>query len=320
MESGDAYGVIIFPKDFTYNVYQKGLDPVANKSLDTKIRVKLNKTNVSVAGAIKEAVGECSVEDVDYDGCSSRCQHRLKRRHLRRECQLQRLLLAGHRDIHVVHRHLHRDYSSIRGSAYLGLAYETAVTPLRPSEFVVGYAIAYAVVGLLQTASALAFMSTYSESRVTAVCLAFLVVGVLAVMSLSLGMVLSSLAKRSEQAMASIPVVAIPAMLLTGIFWPVEADTHVAEARDVAHPEHLRHRCGARRDAAWLGNRTNLARPSRLGRLHGCLPGPVSGFSEPREGLRSCLSECADSCWRFYVYPLHSSSRRVWEKGREGSS
>jgi ABC-2 type transport system permease protein len=52
--------------------------------------------------------------------------------------------------------------------------------------------------------------------------LAFLVIGVLAVMSLSLGMMLSSFARRSEQAMASIAIVAMPPMLLTGIFWPVE--------------------------------------------------------------------------------------------------
>ena len=53
--------------------------------------------------------------------------------------------------------------------------------------------------------------------------LAFLVVGVLAVMSLSMGMVVSSLARRSEQAMASLSIVALPLVLLCGMFWPVEA-------------------------------------------------------------------------------------------------
>jgi hypothetical protein len=55
VESGDAYGVIIFPKDFTYNVYQNMIDP--SLALDTKIRVRLDKTNVCVACAIKEEVG-----------------------------------------------------------------------------------------------------------------------------------------------------------------------------------------------------------------------------------------------------------------------
>ena len=52
--------------------------------------------------------------------------------------------------------------------------------------------------------------------------LAFLGLGVLAGMSFSLGMMRSSFARRSEQAMASIAIVAMPPMLLTGIFWPVE--------------------------------------------------------------------------------------------------
>ena len=59
VESGDAYGVIVFPKDFTKNVWEKSRDP--SLSLDTTIRVKLNMTNVSVAGAIKEAMGDALV-------------------------------------------------------------------------------------------------------------------------------------------------------------------------------------------------------------------------------------------------------------------
>jgi hypothetical protein len=54
VESGEAYGVIIFPKDFTYNVYRNMIDPFP--ALDTKIRVRLDNGNLCVAWAIKEEV------------------------------------------------------------------------------------------------------------------------------------------------------------------------------------------------------------------------------------------------------------------------
>jgi ABC-2 type transport system permease protein len=88
---------------------------------------------------------------------------------------------------------------------------------------VFGYAIAYTVVGLVESAAALTFsVYVFGIACEGSILLAFLVIGVLAVMSLSLGMMLSSFARRSEQAMASIAIVALPPMLLTGIFWPVE--------------------------------------------------------------------------------------------------
>jgi ABC-2 type transport system permease protein len=55
------------------------------------------------------------------------------------------------------------------------------------------------------------------------VVLAFLIVALLAVVSQSLGILLSSLAKREAQAIQFIPFVILPVFLLSGVFWPVEA-------------------------------------------------------------------------------------------------
>ena len=57
---------------------------------------------------------------------------------------------------------------------------------------------------------------------VGSILLAFLVIALLAVMSLSLGIMLSSLAKREAQAIQFLPMVALPVFLLGGVFWPVE--------------------------------------------------------------------------------------------------
>jgi len=55
------------------------------------------------------------------------------------------------------------------------------------------------------------------------VLLAFLAVAILAISCQALGILLSSLAKRPEQAIQFFPFVILPAFLLSGVFWPVQA-------------------------------------------------------------------------------------------------
>jgi ABC-2 type transport system permease protein len=55
------------------------------------------------------------------------------------------------------------------------------------------------------------------------VLLAFISVALLAVVSQALGILLSSLAKREAQAIQFFPFLILPAFLLAGVFWPVEA-------------------------------------------------------------------------------------------------
>jgi ABC-2 type transport system permease protein len=55
------------------------------------------------------------------------------------------------------------------------------------------------------------------------VLLAFTVIALLAVVCQSLGILLSSLAKREAQAVQFLPFIVLPAFLLAGIFWPIEA-------------------------------------------------------------------------------------------------
>ena len=55
------------------------------------------------------------------------------------------------------------------------------------------------------------------------VALAFLVVAMLAVACQAMGILLSSFADRELQAIQLFPIVALPALLLGGVFWPVEA-------------------------------------------------------------------------------------------------
>jgi ABC-2 type transport system permease protein len=97
-------------------------------------------------------------------------------------------------------------------------------TPLRESELVVGYAIAFSIIGMLQTVVLLVIGTVAFDIMIVGnVVLAFAIIALLAVVSLSLGILLSSLAKREAQAIQFFPLIVLPTFLLAGIFWPVEA-------------------------------------------------------------------------------------------------
>ncbi|MBU7013490.1 MAG: ABC transporter permease [Theionarchaea archaeon] len=97
-------------------------------------------------------------------------------------------------------------------------------TPLRESEIVTGYALAFGLLGTLQSAFLLTVgVLVFKVTVVGNVAVAFVVIALLAVVSQSLGILLSGLAKREVQAIQFFPFVVLPAFLLSGIFWPIEA-------------------------------------------------------------------------------------------------
>lgn len=97
-------------------------------------------------------------------------------------------------------------------------------TPLRDSELVAGYAIAFSIIGMLQTVVLLVIgVAAFDIMIVGNIVLAFAVIALLAIVSLSLGILLSSLARREAQAIQFFPLIVLPTFLLAGIFWPVEA-------------------------------------------------------------------------------------------------
>jgi ABC-2 type transport system permease protein len=222
VESAKAYGVVIFPKDFTYNVYQKSLDP--SLSLDTTIRVKLDKTNVNVAGVIKQAMGDALVGASASMGVEGTATLDTSDAIYGEGATMRDFFLPAIATYILYIETFLMVVQAFVGQRISGSLARLQVTPLRPSEFVVGNAIAYSVLGLMQAAIMLTFsVYVFGIACEGSMLLAFLVIGVLAVMSLSMGMMLSSLARRSEQAMASISIVALPSFLVSGIFWPVEA-------------------------------------------------------------------------------------------------
>ena len=97
-------------------------------------------------------------------------------------------------------------------------------SPVTEGEIVTGYAITFGTFGILQVALLLVIaILVFNIMVVGNVLLAFLAVAILAVTCQALGILLSSLAKRPEQAIQFFPFVILPAFLLSGVFWPIQA-------------------------------------------------------------------------------------------------
>jgi ABC-2 type transport system permease protein len=77
------------------------------------------------------------------------------------------------------------------------------VSPARESEIVVGYALAFAVIGIIQSIVVLIAAIAFGHQ--------------------GLGILLSAGARNELQAVQFIPLVLFPSILLAGLFWPVES-------------------------------------------------------------------------------------------------
>lgn len=97
-------------------------------------------------------------------------------------------------------------------------------TPLRSYELVLGHAAALSIIAVLQSAVVLgAAILLFQVKIVGNVLLVFGILLLFAVGNQGLGMVASAAARNELQAVQFIPLVLFPSLLLTGVFYPLEA-------------------------------------------------------------------------------------------------
>ena len=105
-----------------------------------------------------------------------------------------------------------------------GMLERLFATPLRPIELVLGHAIALSILALAQSAIVLtAAILLFHIQVVGSIVLAFGILLLFAIGNQGLGMMLSAAAKNELQAIQFIPAILFPSLLLTGVFFPLEA-------------------------------------------------------------------------------------------------
>ena len=222
VESGGAYGVIIFPEHFTRDIFSK----IQNPSLPggTTIQVRLDKSNVNVASAVAKAVSDAMLKTIEEQGFDVPISVDAEDAIYGKGAKFMDFFVPGIMAFVVFLLTTLLTLISFVGERTSGNLERLQATPLRESEIVIGYAIAFSIIGMLQTVVLLTIgVLVFNIMIVGNIFLAFLVIALLAIVSLSLGILLSSLAKREAQAIQFFPIIVLPTFLLAGIFWPVEA-------------------------------------------------------------------------------------------------
>lgn len=98
------------------------------------------------------------------------------------------------------------------------------VSPVRRTEFIVGYVIAFGLIALVQSLVVLTIGKTVFDIVINgSIAWAFACVILFAVGSVGLGTLLSSLAQTESQAIIFFPLVILPSVLLSGMMWPIQA-------------------------------------------------------------------------------------------------
>ncbi len=222
VHDGDAYGLIVFPQHFTRDIYSRIQNP--SSPVSTTIEVRLDKSNVNVANAITKAVSDAVLKTMEDTGNAVPVSVDADNAIYGKDAKFMDFFVPGIMAFVVFMLTTLLTLISFVGERTSGNLERLQATPLKASEIVIGYAIAFSIIGMLQTAILLTIgVMVFNIMIVGNIFLAFLVIALLAVVSLSLGILLSSLAKREAQAIQFFPLIVLPTFLLAGIFWPVEA-------------------------------------------------------------------------------------------------
>ncbi len=221
VENGDAYAVIIFPPDFTASAVSAMNDQPGGAT--ATIELQLDKSNINVANAITKAVGDALLATVDQLGVQMPVTVDTVAV-FGEGAEFMDFFVPGIMAFAVYMITTLLTLVTFVGERTSGTLQRMLATTLSERDIVLGYGAAFSLIGMGQAMLLLLVgILVFDIIVVGNVFLAFLVIALLAVVSQALGILLSSTAKREAQAIQVLPFVVLPAFLLSGIFWPIEA-------------------------------------------------------------------------------------------------
>lgn len=221
VEEGEAWATIIFPQHFTRDALMK-MQGSPSPGI-AAITIRADKSNVNVATAVINSVTDAMMETMDELGKEIPISV-VDSPVYGQNAEFIDFFVPGIVAFAIFLLTTLLTLLSFVGERTTGTLDRLLASPIRDTEIVAGYAMAFSIIGVIQAAillgvGTLVFKITIVGNPV----LAFLVVALLAIVSVSLGILLSSAAKREAQAVQFLPLIVLPTFLLAGIFWPIEA-------------------------------------------------------------------------------------------------
>jgi ABC-2 type transport system permease protein len=213
------YAAMIFPPDFSSKV----LSAVSAGGTGAAFTLYLDQTNVNVATSITQTVNRALVETMDEVGRTPPVSVEVVSA-FGKTLKFIDFFVPGIMAFAVYMITTLLTLVSFVGERTGGTLSRMLATSLTERDIVLGYATTFSIIGIFQALLLLVIgILVFKITVLGNVLLAFLVVALLAVVSQALGILLSSTARREAQAIQILPFVILPAFLLAGIFWPVEA-------------------------------------------------------------------------------------------------
>lgn len=221
VENGEAYAAIIFPPDFTSSALS-GIQDQGSAS-SAEIELLLDKSNINVANAITKSVNEALLATMEQAGMQTPVKVDAVAV-FGQNAKFMDFFVPGIMAFAVYMITTLLTLVTFVGERTSGTLQRMLATTLNERDIVMGYAAAFSLIGIGQAVLLLLVgILVFDITVVGNVLLAFFVIALLAIVSQALGILLSSTAKREAQAIQVLPFVILPAFLLAGIFWPIEA-------------------------------------------------------------------------------------------------
>jgi ABC-2 type transport system permease protein len=221
VEAGRAAALVVFPPDFTKDVLAGLSSP---RAAGATMEVRLDRTAFHAATAVAQAAQDAVLRTLEEYGQRLPVGVDLSRPIYGAHVKLLDFVLPGILGFACFFLTALLTILSLVGERRAGTLERLLTTPLRDLEIVAGYAVLFGGIGVLQSLVLLGIATVVFKVTVTgSAAVAFLTLALLSVVSLSLGILLSTGARTELQAVQTIPLVVLPTFLLSGVFWPVEA-------------------------------------------------------------------------------------------------
>ncbi len=223
VEEGNAWACIVFPENFTSDVISNMLS-TETVSQPTSLSLLLDGSNMNIVQSIVSSVQSSLTRVLQEDFSSTPPVWVINEMVYGDGMSFIDTFAPGVISLAVMMVTFMLSIISFIHERTTGTLARLLSTPVTEGEVVLGYALAFGLVGLLQSivvlASALLLFSIHVEGSLL---LVLLIIFLLGIGMQGLGFLLSANARNEFQAIQFIPLILFPSILLSGVFWPIQA-------------------------------------------------------------------------------------------------
>ncbi len=220
VKKGEAWALIFFPSNFTKDAFSALIGGADNLSA---IKIILDGSDPTIATAVVKAVHEAITETMKEKGVEMPVSTNME--YIYGEgAEFIDFLAPGVMGMVVMMISLLLTIVSFVRERTTGTLNRLLASPITEAEIVIGYALAFALISLIQSSIVLGVaILIFNISVHGSILLTFSIIVLSAIGFQGLGILLSTAAKTEFQAVQFVPLLFMPSILLAGVLWPLEA-------------------------------------------------------------------------------------------------